>query len=387
MPLVTAALVRWAGGWAEVINASGVAAHGRIEALLGLGALSSPAEVVRVADAQLTTFGAPREEITAGILPIADTDTPYLSFRPGDTITVPDSTGFPTAERVMSMTVTVDDATGRVVYTPTLRDRLLDQSDRLAQATKKMINGTFGGASQVAQPVVPTAKPQSFLPFPSVICFADGFDVPDDPMIGATIVWTRAMIAYDLSVVSYLVPDAIANVGGTASLVQPDETVLGDPFNHFTGLTTAGYADACDVGSIDQVISCDWGYDLLANASLVLYARVDPSNGNSSPVHAFLHNLGDGTMNVSFFASGVHFGLGTVSAAPISTGNDFVEFQIIGDTGSIYVNGVLIATYSDSRFTTSVTPGNYGGFGLDASFIPPLTAGTIYIDNWSICAV
>lgn len=150
--ITNALLIRWSGGWAERVNAASVTTHGRREAVLGLGAVQSIDEVYRIADEQLEIYASPREQISADIEPMSDTDTPYLGFTVGDTITVPDSTGTPSAERVIAITVS-EDEDGHVTYAPELHDVILGMQERFGQNLKKLANGTLRGDSKVAQPV------------------------------------------------------------------------------------------------------------------------------------------------------------------------------------------------------------------------------------------
>lgn len=153
------ALVRWEGGWAERGDAAAISADGRIEALLGLGALNSLSEVYRVADGQLDEFARERAQTDIAIAPVDNTDTPYLAFVVGDEIDVEGD-----AHRVLGMTVTEEADTGRAIFTPTLNsDVVLGFEERTFQAIRKMINGTFGGRSKVAQPVVHVFVPRGLL--------------------------------------------------------------------------------------------------------------------------------------------------------------------------------------------------------------------------------
>jgi len=407
MPLVTSALVRWAGGWSEVTNPTAVAAHGRVEGLLGLGALSSPAEVLRVADAQLATFGNPREEINAGIEPVDTTDTPYLAFRPGDVVTVPDSTGTPTAERVVAMTVSVDDATGRVIFTPTLRDRLLDQSVRLAQATKKMINGTFGGASQVAQPVVPVAKPNGFLPgLPATPCLVESFDGADSTtVIGHDHAWSRHLFADAID--HYADAGGFVNVGNTAALEVATYGVV------------ALLASArCDVDiSPDMVVSVavarfdDAAFVTFGNVGVI--ARADPAdvwhtNGYTGGLGCWDWTVQwDGAQlrgSLALVQAGSQYqvewspGVSTIDlgTSPIAPG-DVVAVHVTG-TGtatvlSCYWRGTLVGTLEGGLLATNQLnwghltlpeggAGSRAGFGIGGD---PMTDFAIEVDNFSAC--
>jgi hypothetical protein len=151
--ITTALLVRWTGGWHDVGSAAGIAAHGRKEAALGLGASQDLGEVNTVANQQLAYFADPRTEIAADLAPRDDTDTPFVAFATADRVMVPDLPGRPASrERIQAITASMDDD-GRVTYAVELRDVLLDERERFDESIKKMANGTLGGDSKVAQPV------------------------------------------------------------------------------------------------------------------------------------------------------------------------------------------------------------------------------------------
>lgn len=149
--MINALLVRWSKGWHEVIDADSIAAHGRHEALLGLGAVESVEELERIAGRQLDAYGTVREEIAGNLAPVGAADTPYVAFEVGDTIGVPASDGSPSQERVTALTV-AEDENGQLTWVPELRDVLLTQAERLEQGLKKMADGTLGGESRVATP-------------------------------------------------------------------------------------------------------------------------------------------------------------------------------------------------------------------------------------------
>lgn len=150
--IVTALLVRWTGGWHDVTDAGAVTRWGRKEAMLGLGAVEELSEVETVSREQLAIFGDPLTEISCDTLPVGEPDTPYVAYRPGDTVTVPNRAGRPPVpERVQSITVTMDED-GRVTYATELRDVLMDERERFAENLTKLANGSLGGYSKVAQP-------------------------------------------------------------------------------------------------------------------------------------------------------------------------------------------------------------------------------------------
>lgn len=162
--MINAVLVRWAGGWHEVVDAASVTAYGRQGGLLSLGAVQSIQEVERIAVAQLEAYANPRASITLDMVPLNVTDRPYPGFLVGDTITVPDRDGTPVQERVIALTVSQDE-NAQVSYAPELGFPELAQSDRHEQALKKMSEGTLRGESKVAQPVAaPPAAPPQTLP-------------------------------------------------------------------------------------------------------------------------------------------------------------------------------------------------------------------------------
>lgn len=151
--IVTALLVRWMGGWHDVTDAEAVTRWGRKEAMLGLGAVEELSEVETVSREQLVIFGDPLTEISCDTFPVGEPDTPYIAYRPGDTVTVPSRVGLPPApERVQSITVTMDDD-GRVTYATELRHVLMDERERFAENLTKLANGSIGGYSKVAQPM------------------------------------------------------------------------------------------------------------------------------------------------------------------------------------------------------------------------------------------
>lgn len=151
--ITTALLVRWTNGWHDVTSAAGVAAHGRKEAALGLGASQDINEVNTVANQQLAIFADPRTEIATDLWPRDAADTPYVAFTTADRVMVPDLPGQPPSREVVQAITVTQDEDGNVTYAAELRDVLLDERERFAETLTKMANGTLGGDSRVAQPV------------------------------------------------------------------------------------------------------------------------------------------------------------------------------------------------------------------------------------------
>jgi hypothetical protein len=144
-------LVRWKGGWHEVVETQSVNTYFRQEAFLSLGALQDIHEVNRVASLQLSVVAWPRDAIAVDHDPIDRNDRPYRAYNVGDTIIVPRFGTGTYAQRVRALTGSEDDE-GNVTYAPELGDLLLEEGERTLQAVKKMIDGTLGGESPVAQP-------------------------------------------------------------------------------------------------------------------------------------------------------------------------------------------------------------------------------------------
>ena len=141
--LANVLLIRWVGGWAERFDTTSIVANGRREAVISLGAVQSVEEAYRIADEQLRIYANIRSQITADVEPASDADTPYLAYKVGDTITVPDETGAGSSERVVAITV-AEDEDGRITYAPELNDLILEAQERLTDRIRKLSTGTAG---------------------------------------------------------------------------------------------------------------------------------------------------------------------------------------------------------------------------------------------------
>jgi hypothetical protein len=152
----TVLLVRWGHGWHEVVDEAAIGTLGRSEAALALGAQEFLAEVIRVATGQLGQ--EPREAIEVDLVPTAPSDTPYSAFGVGDVVSVPNSAGVTTGERVVSLTV-AEDENGFLSFAPELRDVILTQQERFEQAIARMGRGAMAGTSSVATPMPNVVEP------------------------------------------------------------------------------------------------------------------------------------------------------------------------------------------------------------------------------------
>lgn len=119
MTVTNALLVRWSGGWFDVVDAGSVAAHGRHEDFFSAGNARSPEEAERLALAQLARLAEPTETVKAAVEP-GPGEEPYVDVLIGDTVTIDDSTGTPTTKRVLGFTVSEDETDGAAVIVPTL---------------------------------------------------------------------------------------------------------------------------------------------------------------------------------------------------------------------------------------------------------------------------
>ena len=121
---INALLCRWNDGWREVLHPGSIAAIGRREAFLSLGAIETVEEVDRVAGMQLTVVAFPRTAIATDLAPMGDADRPYFAFNVGDTIGVPDYGTGTISQRVRALTGSEDD-NGEITYSPELGDLIL----------------------------------------------------------------------------------------------------------------------------------------------------------------------------------------------------------------------------------------------------------------------
>lgn len=147
MASVTVLLQLWGRGWRE--ETAPVVEHNlRIEALLGTGAIDTETEASTVALGQLDIYALGPDAETVAVEPVGQADTPWLSHRPGELVTLESRD-----EVVESLAMTRDPGTGLVRYVAELGTHVDTPEERQALTAKKMSNGTIGGTSRVAQPL------------------------------------------------------------------------------------------------------------------------------------------------------------------------------------------------------------------------------------------
>lgn len=143
-------LVRWNGGWEEVVQQSAVTSFGRAELFLSVGAAQSPQEARRLAAAELKNqFAKVREQITGEHRPESRAKTPYVGYKPSDRITAPNFLGVPTVYQVQAMAVTETDE-GELNFVPTLGDNVLGFDD--LQNEIRTVYGWNPSRGRTAQP-------------------------------------------------------------------------------------------------------------------------------------------------------------------------------------------------------------------------------------------
>lgn len=320
-------LVRYAAGWAERKSASSISTYGRQEALLGLGAISSLAEVNRVADGQLTDFAAPREQTDILIDPRHNGEAPYLGGpQVGDTVTVQGE-----EHRVLALSVTEDVATDRVIFVPSLNENLvLSPMERVAQSLQKMVRGTMGGRSKVAQPIVPSAIPKGR--GPAGAQYLETF--PNAGTLGTT--------AEDLT---WIVAAGALTVVGGQCVVAP---TVGDAQAQHDTLTR------------DQYVQCDYTVVPTA-ASLFLVGRASGATPMSDE-GVYLYIQEDSGNTYVELGNWVPSGLidsDTIAASPVATW----RLELEGTEARAYRNNVLVL----SGTCSNVPDGLRAGFELNTS--------------------
>lgn len=159
MATINVLLVRWEGGWVDMPHTS--ATGRRREATLAIGNIKAPLEAFAAARGVLDQMNATSERVIAGIHPIDENQTPYVQWRPVPNVhlSFPNWDGTPTAQKLVAVTVSQDDASSIINYAPELKDPVTDQTERLQRWMKRMSNGAVGGRSRIASPERPIVQP------------------------------------------------------------------------------------------------------------------------------------------------------------------------------------------------------------------------------------
>jgi hypothetical protein len=148
-----AILTRYQGGYRTDTDATSVAANGRRETFLSLTSTANSAATSAAITEYLDTLDSGITTVRAGLLPTSDAETPYAGqWGPGASVTVPRLSNSLTGEtmQVRSITVTEDDGTGQLSFTPEL---VRVASTRFQQADgqlRQLNDGTLNGRSAAA---------------------------------------------------------------------------------------------------------------------------------------------------------------------------------------------------------------------------------------------
>lgn len=140
-----AAVVRWADGWKYVTTG----ATPVVEIQLNLGHITTEDEAERVALAELADLSTVREQITATV-DVRDDEWPWHDYWEGDIVTVPDSSGTPTEQRVVALAAMIED--DEITITPTLKDRIAEDIERHENWLKAMAEGASRGNTGTVSP-------------------------------------------------------------------------------------------------------------------------------------------------------------------------------------------------------------------------------------------
>ncbi len=366
-------LVRWQGGYVECKDITSISAVGRIEARLDLGAINSLPEAIRVANEQLAEFARERTQVDVKIYP-AGGDVPYEDFAVGDTITVES-----VSHRVLGMTVTFDQNTGRPIYTPTLNtDVVLGPEERVFQALRKMVNGTLGGRSKVAQPVVPIARPLGRAPVIAEVC--ETFTVADATPWGGTgdLAWTITVTdAGGLSIVSNRVvgrtDGSLISFGYEGGATTPDYGITSpDCWAEFDYVSN-GDANV-GTGEVDIALRAQSTWTGLAGGGVVLVFYIQ--TGVFSP-----YNPDPSWQYIVYDNTGTATPIDGTGSYQTGTPAGRWRYELEGDTARLFLNGVAFASGTDTALPTAYTG---VGFLLNATRNTLIdTIGPI-IDN--VCA-
>lgn len=144
-------LVRYKGGYKTVEESTAYGTMGyRAEGFLSLADVDDLTTAQNAAQvALLGDLSLGSRTVTADVEPLTAAETPYLGYRIGDDITLPDESGTPTAYRVVSITVDEDDD-GVITFTPELESPMAVEVQRVRTWLGRLSSGTLNGRSNLA---------------------------------------------------------------------------------------------------------------------------------------------------------------------------------------------------------------------------------------------
>lgn len=152
MAITNALLVKYEGGFTEVIDQPSIDEHGRKEGFLQLGGVQSEGAVETICAALFERIARPQISTTMAIDPTGIGDVPNIDFRKGAYIMAPDESGAIVSQRVRSLATSVDPETGKLLHVPTLRDAIEEETEQLERWLKRLANGALGGTTNTPSP-------------------------------------------------------------------------------------------------------------------------------------------------------------------------------------------------------------------------------------------
>lgn len=187
-----AILTRFQGGYRTDTDSGSISANGRRESFLSLTSTSNSAATTAAIGEYIDTLDSGITTVRAGLLPTSDAETPYAgSWGPGATVTMPRLSNSLTGEtmQVRSITVTEDDATGALSFTPELVRPAATRFEQADGQLRQLNDGTLSGRSAAAtiagdlDPDVKAGRVRTFeMTFsqPTIEVKDSGFEYPSD---------------------------------------------------------------------------------------------------------------------------------------------------------------------------------------------------------------
>ena len=187
-----AILTRYEGGYRTDTDASSISTNGRRESFLSLTSTTNSAATTAAIGEYLDVLDSGITTVRAGLLPTTAAETPYAgSWGPGATVTVPRLSNSLTGEvmQVRSITVTEDDGTAVLSFTPELVRPATTRFEQADGQLRQLNDGTLNGRSAAAtiagdiDPDVRAGRVRTFeMTFsqPTIEVKDSGFEYPSD---------------------------------------------------------------------------------------------------------------------------------------------------------------------------------------------------------------
>jgi hypothetical protein len=146
-PIASRVLARWEGGWIsrEVDRSWYREMHVQLPNTL------TEEQAERTADDLLDLFAQERVEFSAQVHPRTAAQRPFTGYTEGDWLYLPNRAGAPQRVRVLTLSGSVDD-NGLVSFGLEAGDRVKHNQERMDAMLRRMLPGTIGGRTEVAEP-------------------------------------------------------------------------------------------------------------------------------------------------------------------------------------------------------------------------------------------